>query len=126
MTCPRGSPLLSSVVAQVHTGSSYRDTIRFALHPILVAILIPQFIAFRHTCVGWWLNWRWMRYLGLISYSIYLHQQLVIWPVRNRLPGVPLLIQLAVVIAAVVLPASASYYVIERPFLRIKKHFAAK
>ena len=44
-------------------------------------------------------------------------------PVRKRLAGFPVFIQLASAVAVVILLASASYFIIERPFLNLKDRF---
>lgn len=132
--CCRGAymPLLTivllavSVATETTLGSFYRDTLAFVLDPVLVAILIAQLIAFRSSFVGALWNWPWVRFLGRISYSIYLYQQIVIGPVTKVVRSLPMLLQLGVTCAAVVLVASVSYFVVERPFLKIKESFAIK
>jgi len=117
------SLLLVSVALQIHFGSTYRDTVAFVVDPVLVALLIVQTIAFRGTVLWRWLQFAWVRYLGRISYSIYLYQQLVMDPTRKRLVGFPVIVQLAAAVAVVILLASASYFIIERPFLSLKDRF---
>jgi peptidoglycan/LPS O-acetylase OafA/YrhL len=100
----------------------YRDWAAFILEPVLIALLLPQLIAFRGGVLSRFLDLAWMRYLGRISYSIYLYQQLVIYPVEKFLRPWPAL-KLLGSVAAVVIAASASYFLIERPFLRWKDRF---
>lgn len=102
---------------------SYRDAIGFVVEPVLVAVLIAQVIAFRKSMLWSWLNLGWMRYLGRISYSIYLYQQIVIGPVKKILAGFPVWIMLPATIAVVIVIASLSYHVVERPFLKLKDRF---
>ncbi len=63
-----------------------------------------------------------MRYLGTISYSVYLYQQVVVAPIRKTDGPWPSH-SLIVTILAVIVAASASYWIVERPFLRLKKRF---
>ena len=95
----------------------------FVADPILVALLIVQAIAFREVIFWRWLQFAWVRYLGRISYSIYLYQGLVRYAVLKRVSGLPVFIQLASVVSVVILLASTSYFVIEKPFLGLKDHF---
>lgn len=118
--------LASSAAGEYFYGALYRDAVAFVIDPILVAILIAQVIAFRESIVWGWMNLTWVRYLGRISYSIYLYQQIVIGPVIKILAAYSMLVQLAAAITVVILIASASYYVIERPFLRMKERFNRK
>ncbi len=100
----------------------YRDWGGFILEPLLVASLLPQLIAFRYGPITRVLELNWMRYLGRISYSIYLYQQLVIYPVEKMFRGRPIVIVVASV-SAVILCATASYFLVERPFLKLKDRF---
>jgi peptidoglycan/LPS O-acetylase OafA/YrhL len=116
------SLLAVSSAFAVEFGSAYRDAVGFVVDPMLVAALIAQTIAWQAGGAIAALNWGWMRYLGTISYSIYLYQQVVVGPavkLAGRWPVIALPTTLLVVIGV----ASASYWVIERPFLRLKDRF---
>jgi peptidoglycan/LPS O-acetylase OafA/YrhL len=118
--------LTISVVAANRTGQvEYRNSVGFLIDPLLIAILIVQLIAFWRTWWWGWMNWAWLRYLGRISYSVYLYQQLVPPSVRRALAGYPNLIQLLATAVVVTAAASLSYFLIERPFLRLKDRFAS-
>jgi peptidoglycan/LPS O-acetylase OafA/YrhL len=112
---------VSSALAAQY-GSAYRDAIGFVIDPILVAALIAQTIAWPAAGAATALNWGWMRYLGTISYSIYLYQQVIVGPVEKLVGGWPA-IALPATVLAVIAAASASYWIIERPFLRVKDRF---
>jgi peptidoglycan/LPS O-acetylase OafA/YrhL len=99
----------------------YRDVIGFAVVPPLMAVLIVQLIQLSDTPL-----WRWTQssaaaFLGRISYPLYLWHQLTLEPVRKRLAELPVGVQLLGAIAVTVLVATLSYYVVERPFLRLKR-----
>jgi peptidoglycan/LPS O-acetylase OafA/YrhL len=112
--------LFGSVLLEERYGSDYRDSLSFIFNPLLTAMLIPQLIAFRGEWFAAWLQLRPVRYLGSISYSLYLYQQVVLHPVRQALSRFPLVVQLAGAIVALVLVSSASYKFVEAPFLRWK------
>jgi peptidoglycan/LPS O-acetylase OafA/YrhL len=114
---------LSSAFADTST-MRYRDLIGFAIDPVLVAVLITQCLAFEHGGLGAILNWPGVQYLGTISYSIYLYQQVVIGPVRKWAAGW-LWLSLPVVLLAVIAAASVSYWIVERPFLKLKGRFVS-
>lgn len=116
--------LALSSAAGLQLGSTYRDAVGFVVDPLLVAVLIVQTIAYPSVGLGVALNWGWMRYLGTISYSVYLYQQIVMGPITKRLGSWPRL-SVFVAILAVILAASASYWIVEQPFLRLKKRFEA-
>ena len=118
--------LLFSVFLENHFGSIYRDTVGFTLDALAVALLIPLFICFRSNVAWGWLNWQPIRYLGRISYSLYLYQQITPDIVRKVVPhaaGVFFVVMNSIV---VIIAASFSYHFIERPFLRLKDRFIRK
>jgi len=120
------SLLVASVWLSHVFGTVYRNVLGFAVDPVLVAVLIAQVIALRESPLWRWLNWRWVRHLGALSYSLYLYQQVVIGPVMKAFASRPLPVQLAAALAAVILAASASYHLVERPFLRLKARAPAR
>jgi peptidoglycan/LPS O-acetylase OafA/YrhL len=119
---PPGLLIVSTAIAMRST-AVYRDAVGFVIDPVLIAVLIVQTIAHERSGFAIFLNLKWVRYLGTISYSIYLYQQVIIVPVKHATAGVPL-ISLPATLAVVILAASASYWFIEKPFLRIKDRFA--
>ena len=115
--------LLASVPAGRAWGTRYQQTVGFALQPVIVAALIVQVIALRDTALWGWLNVKWVAYLGTISYSVYLYQQIVPGPVMRALDHQPAFFQLAVSCVVILALATASYQLVERPFLRLKRRF---
>jgi|ERR1039458_3563768 peptidoglycan/LPS O-acetylase OafA/YrhL len=115
--------LTVSSVAESLCGPTYRDSISFIVNPLLTAIWITQLIALRADPLWCWTSWGWLRYLGRISYSVYLYQQLIVAAPKKLLAHQPVVVQLAATIAAIVLVASASHFFVERPFLRLKTRF---
>lgn len=116
--------LCASTVAHHQLGNDYRFLVAFILDPLLVAVLLAQLIAFAGS--GWWswLNHPALRFLGLISYSTYLWQQAVLEPAKRLLAGYPAPVQLAVSLGLVYTIAAGSYYLIEKPFLRLKERWS--
>jgi peptidoglycan/LPS O-acetylase OafA/YrhL len=90
---------------------------------LLLAILLVQMMML-HPHPAWrWIQWRWVRFLGAISYPLYLYHQLgrrivdSIWQPRFAV---------WIVVATTVSLALAigSYYFVEKPFLKLKTRFA--
>jgi peptidoglycan/LPS O-acetylase OafA/YrhL len=72
-----------------------------------------------------WINWRWVRFLGTISYSLYLYN--AIGPdLINHSPLAHTVLRVPASLAAAILLASGSYYIVERPFLRLKARYEIK
>jgi peptidoglycan/LPS O-acetylase OafA/YrhL len=102
---------------------SYHYSIGFTVDALLVAMLIVQLLQLYRNRLWCWLEWPTVRYLGAISYPIYLYHQ---WgaSVGRRIAGDAHAFELAAGAMATIVLASVSYYVIERPFLRLKARYA--
>lgn len=101
----------------------YRDVFEFAVLPPLIAVFIAQLVS---NCQHWlwkWLEWPAIQYLGKISYSLYLYQQVVLEPVTKLLRSSPEWFASGAAVCATILVASMSYFVVEKPFLRLKERF---
>jgi peptidoglycan/LPS O-acetylase OafA/YrhL len=113
---------MSSVAESVY-GHVYRDSVSFIVSPLLTAVWITQLIALRSAPLWRWTSWGWVRFLGRISYSIYLYQQLTVDIPKKLLAHQPVVLQFAATVALIVAVASASHYLVERPFLKLKTRF---
>lgn len=124
------SPVLPAVTAGllllvIRGGSSerYRDAVGFTLAAPLVAILLVQLLAL-HAAAPWrFLEHPAIRYVGRISYSLYLYQQVTLDVGKKLAHAYPYGVQLASALALTLVVASASYYLVEKPFLRLKDRF---
>jgi len=115
--------LAAASAAEMKYGPVFRDRVSFIADPLLAAILIVELIALRGHSWWRWTNWRWVRYLGRISYSVYLYQQMVVGVPEKLLPYRNEVVQLIAAVALVTGVASLSHFYVERPFLRLKTRF---
>ena len=114
--------LLCSVLIRA---SEFRDTIRYtiqgiALYPFFIAaIRFPDWLIFQP------LNWGWVRFMGVLSYSLYLIHFTVIKVLHLYLPDIGL-VQTAVLsmLISTVL-AYAVYRLAEVPAAKIKRRFSS-
>lgn len=98
----------------------YRDVFGFAIEPPLIAILLVQMIVLSTTPLWSWTEWPVLKFLGRISYSLYLYQQLTLAPAKRMFGSYPLMVQLIAAILITIIVAAISFYVIEQPFLKLK------
>ena len=100
-------------------GRAYHFSIGLTIDALLIAVLIVQVLQLYRTRLWSWLEWPAIRYLGAISYPMYLYHA---WgaSVGRQLPGNAGLLEFLAGILATIILASGSYYFIERPFLRLK------
>jgi peptidoglycan/LPS O-acetylase OafA/YrhL len=81
-----------------------------------VAIIINFAVETEHGILGGFLNWAPMIWIGQLSYSLYLWQQIFCW--RSRLPWVGSFPQN---ILAAFAAASVSFYLLEKPLADLRK-----
>ena len=106
-------------------GIPYRNTVGFAIDPVLIGLLLVRLLSRNDRETAWMDSWP-VVYLGTISYSTYLYQQLFLWPVREllRRAGTPEAITFVTCAVTVWVAAALSYEAVERPFLRLKERWA--
>jgi peptidoglycan/LPS O-acetylase OafA/YrhL len=127
VTTNAAAPLvtIALLAASVYAGQEslaprYRDVFGYAVEPLLMAVFIVQMVKLSASGAWSWTEWGWVKYLGRISYPLYLYQQFTIYPTSKALAFLPWPLQLAGVIAATVIAASLSYFLVERYFLKLK------
>lgn len=108
-----------SLVAAYRFGIPYRNTTGFLVDPVLLAILFVQLFAFDDWTTRW-LEARPLVFLGTISYSTYLYQQVMMYPIATalRTRQVPEALTFIACALALYAAATLSYLLVERPVLR--------
>ena len=96
-------------------------TLGFTFESVLCGIFIFQMIALIRTHPWKWLEYRWVCWLGLISYPMYLYHILATRIAHKLVDGH--IETLVLVVLLTIVLAACSYYILEIPFLRLKKRF---
>ena len=109
--------LATSLFGGANLFHDYKNLIGFAVDPVLLALLILQLTSMHGLK---WMDSKPIAYLGKISYSTYLYQQILLPLVRPHLPRSIALAGCFLVIWAV---SALSYEIVERPFVRLKERF---
>jgi peptidoglycan/LPS O-acetylase OafA/YrhL len=116
---------IALLLASIFIGNAYvyryRDVFGFAVEPPLIAVLLVQLIVLSSKPLWSWSEWRVLKFLGRISYSLYLYHQVALSLVKKALSSYPMILQLLAAVSITIIVAAISYYVIERPFLKLKK-----
>lgn len=112
------------VLSRIGIGATYHYTLGYTIEAILVAVLIVQMLLLHRTRAWSWLESPMVRYLGAISYPLYLWHA---WglTIGHRFTMAGVAGEFVAGVLACVLLASGSYYLVERRFLALKPKFAA-
>jgi peptidoglycan/LPS O-acetylase OafA/YrhL len=106
--------------------SPWMGWIGYLLVSTASAIVIADLVAGSHSLLVRALSWAPLRYVGRISYGVYLLHLPVYYMVEHVIGGAPLIVRLSWKIVLSLLIAAASYHFIERHFLRLKSRFERK
>lgn len=112
------------VWSRVGVSTAYHYSLGFTVDALLIAIFIVQVLQLHRRALWSWLEHPVVRYLGVISYPLYLYH---IWGIGfgHQMGFLPPAFQALAGVLASVLLASGSYFLIERPFLALKRRFEA-
>lgn len=119
------APLVTIVLllwSRIGGSSDYHYALGFTVDSLLLAVFVVQILS-----VSGSRGWRWLdhpvtRYIGRVSYPMYLYHGWAL-EVGHHARGLPMSLQLGVGVVATIAVASGSYFVIEKPFLRLKARF---
>lgn len=105
----------------VYREALFRETFRYSLQG--VALLPLFYFAVAEPDRPWfrWLNWRWIRFFGILSYSLYLIHFSALQMVLYLLPDLSLPLQATVALVLSFFYSSCLYHAVERPLARLRK-----
>jgi peptidoglycan/LPS O-acetylase OafA/YrhL len=110
--------------SRIFAPSTYHYTLGFTVDALLLGLFMIQILQLFSHPLWSWLEHPVIRYVGTISYPLYLYHQVGLGLAR-RLDIVPVAGQFAAGLGAAIVLASASYFGVERPFLALKQRYAA-
>ena len=87
-------------------------------------LILVEAVISKAGMLAWFLSRRWLVYVGKISYGLYLWHYPIFCEVQAR--KWPLRSELVIELGLTVFATLASFYLIERPALRLKRRFTAK
>jgi peptidoglycan/LPS O-acetylase OafA/YrhL len=115
--------IVASIALDGRYGLAYKFGVGFVVDPLLTAVLLVQVIVFANTWAWGWLNWTITRYVGRISYSMFLYQAVTNYWATHIFKDRSRFVVVAAAVSLAVLLGSVSYYAIELRFLRLKTKF---
>lgn len=106
----------------VRGGNDFRYTVGFTVQSLLLAILLVQLMVLSRGPVWGWLEWAPVRYIGRISYGIYLYHILGL-AIGRKLAGAYSGAALLLGVCMTLLMAALSYHLMESRVLAYKERF---
>jgi peptidoglycan/LPS O-acetylase OafA/YrhL len=98
--------------AELRWRGTYQMSVGISLENIAIATLVLFAVFRHHSYLGRLLNWKPIRHVGMISYSLYLWQQLFTGPRTHNLAS-------SLIFSLVC--AEASYFLVEKPSFRLRE-----
>ena len=117
--------LAALVILRKLTTVDFRYSIGFTIYAVLLAVFFVQVLQLYPTRLWSWLEHPVVRYIGNISYPMYLWH---IWgdSVGRHFPVKARWVEFVVQIVATIALGTASYFFVERPFLVMKAKYTAR
>lgn len=118
-------PLAALLLMALEPGVIFRDLVGYPILNLGIAMMLDRYTRFPLSPVGRLLNLRPVVWIGALSYSLYLWQQLFTFRWGQQLlafDAYPVTARLACTFAC----AAASFYLIEQPFLQLRARIAAR
>jgi peptidoglycan/LPS O-acetylase OafA/YrhL len=101
--------ILASIALSFRYGFAYKYGAGFILDPLLTAVFLVQVMVMGDSWLWGWLNWGVTRYMGRISYSMFLYHLLAIQVTAYLLPQRSLLRTTPVAVLLTALMGTCSY-----------------
>lgn len=113
------------VVTMVVRHDLFRETLRYSIQSMALAPLF--YAAIQHPGLGpfRWLNLKPVRFVGVLSYSLYLVHHVVILAIWKFQPTIPTPIMIVVAGPIALALAYVIYRVVEQPSARIRRRYAS-
>jgi peptidoglycan/LPS O-acetylase OafA/YrhL len=118
--------IISSIALNERYHLRYKYAVGFVVDPLLTAFLLVQVIALGNRWPWKWLNWSIVRYIGRVSYSVFLYHGFTNRAAVLLLKGSSKYAIAPVAIGFAIAAGSISYYLIELKFLKLKSRFERK
>lgn len=117
---------LTGIFAVIHFVTWYSPWmgwIGYVLVAGAAVVVVADLVLGRHSLLARVLAIRPMIFVGKISYGLYLLHLPIYYMVDDLLPGVPLPVRVGLKVSVSIAAATASYYLVEERFLRLKGSF---
>ena len=101
----------------------FRETFRYTIHGLILFPIFTAAIMYHQSPVFRWLNLKWVRQFGVLSYSLYLIHYTVLYVVWKWVPMHPVFQGIIAFVVSLGL-SMAMYRWVEKPFAKLRKRFS--
>jgi peptidoglycan/LPS O-acetylase OafA/YrhL len=115
--------LIGLTFLEERSGARYYFVFGMALDATIISVALMQLVYLAALRSWTWLNHPALRFLGRISYSLYLYHIVVIATVLHYFPHLRIRWSYPLIYVGSIFMAYASYRLVEKPFLKLKEHF---
>jgi peptidoglycan/LPS O-acetylase OafA/YrhL len=116
-------PQVFSMFSFAHVPDQLNASLRDSMQAFGFALILLQSILLPGKGLYRTLNWRWVQHLGILSYSIYVWQQMFSGNGQNVFGRGAWWVSFPIWIAVTFVVAHVSYYLFERPLLSLRQRF---
>ena len=113
---------IAVIAAVATTSTGWLYLFGLAVVAVCSIVIIAQLAAQPTSLAGRLLSWRPLAFIGTISYGLYLWHVPVFELIKDRYPTLPFRYLLILQFGGSFVAALASYHIVEKPLLTMKKH----
>ena len=114
--------VIAAIAAVTTTSTGWLYLFGLAMVAICSIVIIAQLAAHPTSLAGRLLSWRPLAFIGTISYGLYLWHVPVFELIKDRYPTLPFRYLLILQFGGSFVAALASYHIVEKPLLTMKKY----
>jgi len=108
-------------------GSWFHETLRYSMQSIGATMLLAALLfSDKYRPLQVVLNFGPIRWIGVLSYSLYVWHWVVPLVVEELLPGLSTVPKAVIKFVFCIIVAAVSYYAIERPFMKVRHKFGSR
>ncbi len=107
----------------IYRDERFRETFRYTIHGLILFPIFTAAIVYHESPMFRWLNFKWVRQFGVLSYSLYLIHYTILYVVWARVPIHPVFQGIIAFVVSLGL-SMAMYRWVEKPFAKLRKRFS--
>jgi peptidoglycan/LPS O-acetylase OafA/YrhL len=111
--------IIAILLTLINREPQFRETFRYTIQGIALFPIFITAIRYSDSFLFRFLNLKWVRFIGVLSYSLYLVHYIVLDGLE--ITHLPIVLQKVLVLGLAIMIATAIHYFIEKPCARLRK-----